>query len=79
LKIAKVGRWGCAKRTASWREWVVQKAIRSGLQMSSFMLAMKMESPASYQGAKVAERLQKKARRGQAELLRDFKWCHCWE
>jgi len=40
--------------------------------------AMKMmQSPASCQGARMTERLQKKARQGQVELPRNSKWCHC--
>jgi len=63
LKVAREGRWGCAMSTASQREWVAQKVMKSGMQMFSFMLAMKMiELPASCQRAMVAERLLKKAR-----------------
>jgi len=58
LKVAKVGRLGSTKMTASWREWIAQKAMRSGLQMFLFTLVIKMiESPASCQRARMVERL----------------------
>jgi len=59
LKVAKVRRLGCAERTASQREWVQQKAVRSDFQMLPFTSAMKMmESSAACQGVRVAERSQ---------------------
>ncbi len=78
LKVVKVKGLGCAKRTASWREWAEQKAVRLDFWIWLLTSAMKMmESPVACQGARVAERSQKKAIQRQVRSPIDSKWQHC--
>ncbi len=76
LKVAKVGRCGCAEIMASQREWVWQKVAQVGFQMLPLTSAMKMiESPAACQRVMEAEKLQRKAVHGQVWSPRDSRNC----